>query len=78
MQQMDVKDVYVIHGCLLKISVVGTAFACIVIPKGYSPQWLLWIAIYKWSGLALLVESLVHVALHFRWPVTMTKRLVKR
>jgi len=57
---------------------ISSVLVWVVIPKGYSPQWLLWIAIHKWSGFALAVEALLHVALHFRWLVTMTKRLLAR
>jgi len=50
----------------------------IVLPKGYNPSWLLRIAIHKWSGLALVVESLLHVALHWKWGVTMTRQTFLR
>ena len=60
------------------ILAVSSLLVWVIIPKGYNPQWLLWIAIHKWSGLALVVESLLHVALHFRWLVRMTTRLFKR
>jgi len=62
-------------GAILAIS---SLLVWVILPKGYNPQWLLWIAIHKWSGLALVVESLLHVALHFRWLMKMTERLFKR
>ena len=57
---------------------ISSLLVWVVIPKGYSPVWILWIAIHKWSGFALLVESMLHVALHWRWLVTMTRRLLGR
>jgi hypothetical protein len=62
-------------GAILAIS---SLLVWVVVPKGYSPEWLLWIEIHRWSGFALVVESLVHIALHFRWPVRMTVRLFWR
>ena len=50
----------------------------VVLPKGYSPQWLRWIAIHKWSGLALFIEAFVHVLLHLKWIAAMTKRMFGR
>jgi len=58
--------------------IVSSVLVWVVIPKGYNPSWLMWIAIHKWSGFALLVEALVHVILHWRWLVAMTRRLFKR
>ena len=60
------------------ILAVSSLLIWVVLPKGYHPQWLLWIAVHKWSGLALFVEALAHVALHGRWLVAMTRRLVAR
>jgi len=57
---------------------VSSLLVWVVLPKGYNPQWLLWIAIHKWSGLALLIESLLHVLLHFRWLRGMTRKLFHR
>ena len=50
----------------------------VVLQKGYSPSWLTWIAIHKWSGFALVVEALIHVALHWKWLVAMTRRVLGR
>ncbi|MFC2077400.1 DUF4405 domain-containing protein [Candidatus Bipolaricaulota bacterium] len=60
------------------ILALSSLLVWVVLPKGYNPAWLLWIAIHKWSGLALVVESLLHVALHWKWLVTMTKRVFVR
>jgi len=64
-----------VTGTILAIS---SLLVWVVIPKGYNATWLTWIAIHKWSGFALLVEALVHAALHFRWMTTMTARLFRR
>ena len=55
--------------------VVSSVLVWVVIPKGYNPSWLLWIAIHKWSGFALMVEALLHLLLHGRWVIAMTRRL---
>ena len=62
-------------GTLLAVS---SLLVWVVLPKGYNAPGLLWIAIHKWSGLALVVESGVHVALHWRWLMTMTRRVLRR
>jgi len=60
------------------IVAISSLAVWVVVPKGYNTTWLLWIAIHKWSGFALVVESLLHVALHFRWLARMTTRLFSR
>ena len=54
---------------------ISSLLIWVVFPKGYNPQWLLWIAIHKWSGFALGIEVLLHIVLHWRWLVTMTVRI---
>jgi len=57
---------------------VSALLVWVVLPKGHNAAWLLWIAIHKWSGLALVIEALLHVALHWRWLRAMTKRVFVR
>jgi len=57
---------------------ISSVLVWVVLPKGYHPSWLLWIAIHKWSGFALMIGSLVHVAIHFRWLRGMTRNLLHR
>ena len=54
---------------------ISALLVWVVLPKGYNPQWLLWIAIHKWSGFALFVEALLHIALHWKWLIAMTRRI---
>jgi hypothetical protein len=54
---------------------VSSLLIWVVLPKGYHPAWLRWIAVHKWSGFALLVEASLHVSLHWRWLARMTRRL---
>lgn len=57
---------------------ISALLVWVVLPKGYNPQWLLWIAIHKWSGLALFIEAFLHIVLHWKWLVTMTRGAFRR
>jgi membrane protein implicated in regulation of membrane protease activity len=64
---------------LLALMVGGSALALwVILPQGYFAARLLWLAIHKWSGLALSIVVLLHVLLHVRWLVRMTRRILKR
>jgi len=56
---------------------VSALLVWVVVPKGYNASWLFWIAVHKWSGFALVIEALLHVALHGRWLWAMTRRLIR-
>ena len=60
------------------VLVISSLMIWVVLQKGYSPSWLTWIAIHKWSGLALFVEALVHLVLHRKWLLAMTRKALKR
>ena len=62
-------------GVILAISAL---MLWVVLQKGVSPSWNTWIAIHKWSGLAVGIEALLHVVLHWRWLVAMTRQVFKR
>ena len=62
--------------CLTSFTLALSALLVwVVLPKGYHPSWLLWIAIHKWSGLVLVAEVLV--ILHIGWLTRMTRRLFR-
>jgi membrane protein implicated in regulation of membrane protease activity len=64
---------------LLALAVGLSAFLLwVVLPQGYFPSRLLWLEIHKWSGLALSVVVALHVALHRKWLVRMTRRMLSR
>jgi len=46
----------------------------IIFPRGYFPSRVIWVEIHKWTGLTLSVGVLVHIALHWRWLLQMTRR----
>jgi cytochrome b subunit of formate dehydrogenase len=49
----------------------------VVLPQGYFASRLLWLSIHKWTGLALSATVLLHVLLHGRWLVRMTRRAAR-
>jgi predicted small integral membrane protein len=57
---------------------ISSLLVWVVLPKGYNPQWLLWIAIHKWSGFALFVETFLHIVLHWKWIVATTRKVFRR
>jgi uncharacterized protein DUF4405 len=57
---------------------ISSLLVWVVLPKGYNPQWLLWIAIHKWSGFALFVETFLHIVLHWKWLVATTRKVFRR
>jgi hypothetical protein len=36
------------------------------------------VGLHKWGGLALTIAVIVHLALHHRWLLRMTRRLLQR
>lgn len=64
-----------IVGVLLAVS----AFLLwVVFPRGYFPDRAIWVEIHKWSGLAITAGVLVHIILHWKWLMQMTRRYVDR
>jgi hypothetical protein len=64
---------------LLALTLGLSAFLLwVVLPQGYFASRLLWLGIHKWAGLALSLTALLHVLLHGRWLLRMTKRVVER
>lgn len=58
--------------------VVSSFLLWVVFPRGYFPARLVWVEIHKWSGLALTLAVLVHLAFHWTWLVRMTRRAARR
>jgi cytochrome b subunit of formate dehydrogenase len=44
------------------------------VPRGYLESRELWVDIHKWTGVALAVFVFIHIVLHWRWLVQMTRR----
>lgn len=64
---------------LLALALAVSAFLLwVVLPQGYFAARLLWLSIHKWTGLALSVTVVLHVLLHWRWLVRMTRRALDR
>ena len=68
----------VILGLLATILTVSSLLLWVVLPQGYFPSRLLWLEAHKWSGLAVTVAVIVHLALHWRWLLSMTRRQLSR
>ena len=47
----------------------------LVLPQGYYQTRAVWLAIHRWSGLAVSTAVLCHLALHLRWIRAMTTRV---
>jgi cytochrome b subunit of formate dehydrogenase len=64
---------------LLALTVgVSALLLWVVLPQGYFASRLLWLGVHKWAGLGLSVTVLLHLLLHGRWLVRMTRRVVER
>lgn len=64
---------------LLALTVALSAFLLwVVFPQGYFAARLVWLGIHKWAGLALTLGVLLHVLLHWKWLIQMTKRALAR
>jgi hypothetical protein len=50
----------------------------VVFPRGYFPSRVIWVEIHKWAGLAITVGVLVHIAIHWKWLLQMTRRYIDR
>jgi hypothetical protein len=50
----------------------------VVFPRGYFPNRVIWVQIHKWAGLAITLGVLLHIALHWRWLLQMTRRYIDR
>jgi membrane protein implicated in regulation of membrane protease activity len=60
---------------LLALALGTSAFLLwVVLPQGYFGARLLWLSIHKWTGLALSVTVVLHLVLHWKWLVRMTRR----
>jgi cytochrome b subunit of formate dehydrogenase len=65
-------------GLLALVLAVSAFLLWVVLPQGYFAARLLWLSIHKWTGLALSVTVILHVLLHWRWLVRMTRRALGR
>jgi|GEM_PF-1141891 len=60
---------------VLSVTLAVSSFLLwVVFPRGYYPSRAVWVAIHKWGGLALTISVLIHVLMHWRWIVHMTRR----
>jgi hypothetical protein len=64
----------IVMGILALLLAISSLLLWIVFPKGFYAARVLWVDIHKWGGLALGVAALVHVALHWKWLIRMTRR----
>lgn len=67
-----------VMGVLALALAVSAFLLWVVLPQGYFAARLLWLSIHKWTGLALTVTVILHVLLHWRWLIRMTRRAMGR
>jgi hypothetical protein len=63
-----------IMGLMAVLLALSAFLLWVVFPRGYFAARTVWVLIHKWSGLAVGVSALLHVLLHWRWLVRMTRR----
>ncbi|MFW6115457.1 MAG: DUF4405 domain-containing protein [Chloroflexota bacterium] len=68
----------VVLGLLAVVVGLSAFLLWVVLPQGYFAARLLWLDIHKWSGLLLSVGVLLHVILHWKWLLRMTRLIVSR
>ena len=68
----------VLMGLLALVLSLSSILLWVVLPQGFFAARLLWIQIHKWVGLALGILVLVHLALHWRWLLRMTRSQWRR
>jgi hypothetical protein len=68
----------VVMGLLAAMLGTTSFLLWVVLPNGFYPSRIVWLTVHKWTGLALGVSVLVHLAFHWRWLVRMTRRRVNR
>ena len=64
----------VILGLLSLLLTVSTVFLWLVFPRGFYGARRFWVDVHKWGGLALGIGVLIHVLLHWKWLLRMTRR----
>ena len=63
----------VVMGLLALVLALSAFLLWVVLPQGFFAARLLWLEIHKWVGLALGISAVVHLALHWRWLIRMTR-----
>jgi len=46
-------------------------------PRGFLESRQLWVDIHKWTGVALAVFVFIHIVLHWKWLVQMTRHYLR-
>ena len=79
--KIDAKTKYWLAVTLAIVAVVLAVSAFllwVVFPRGYFPSRVIWVEIHKWAGLAITVGVLVHIAIHWKWLLQMTRWYIDR
>jgi hypothetical protein len=67
----------VVMGLLALMVGLSAVLLWVVFPQGYFAARLIWLEIHKWSGLFLSIAAALHVLLHGRWLMRMTRRILE-
>lgn len=49
----------------------------VIFPRGYFAARDFWVTVHKWSGLALSIMVVIHLAVHWKWLWRMTRRYLQ-
>ena len=72
---------YAVNVLMLALSLVITlswVLLWFVFPRGFYPSREIWLVIHKYFGLTLTLLVLLHLALHWRWLMRMTRQVLRR
>ena len=68
----------VILAIIAVLLAVSAFLLWVIFPRGYFPSRVVWVEIHKWAGLAITGGVLVHVVIHWKWLLQMTRQYIDK
>jgi cytochrome b subunit of formate dehydrogenase len=68
----------VILAIIAVVLAISSLLLWVIFPRGYFPGRVVWVEIHKWTGLAIAVGILFHIAIHWKWLAQMTRRYIDK